>query len=96
MMSMFRFEFFPSNWLIYVSIDEFFVRKFYKHFSIICSIGLDGKITLEKRLKGIYVTAEKLQEARQNLVQAGKEVPIKWVLQILFDFHIWLKLSRNF
>jgi len=40
-------------------------------------IGLDGKITLEKRLKGIYVTAEKLQEARQNLVQAGKEVPIK-------------------
>ena len=40
-------------------------------------IGLDGKITLEKRLKGIYVIAEKLQEARQNLVQAGKEVPIK-------------------
>ena len=40
-------------------------------------VGLDGQITLEKRLKGIYVTAEKLQEARQNLVQAGKEVPIK-------------------
>ena len=40
-------------------------------------IGLDGRVTLEKRLKGVYVTAEKLQEARQNLVQAGKEVPIK-------------------
>jgi len=40
-------------------------------------IGLDGKITLEKRLKGIYVQAEKLHEAQQNLVQAGKEVPIK-------------------
>ena len=43
----------------------------------IFSIGLDGKITLEKRLKGIYVQAEKLHEAQQNLVQAGKEVPIK-------------------
>ena len=40
-------------------------------------VGLDGRITLEKRLKGIYVTAEKLHEAQQNLVQAGKEVPIK-------------------
>jgi len=40
-------------------------------------IGQDGRIFVEKRLKGIYVTAEKLQEARQNLVQAGKEVPIK-------------------
>ena len=46
-------------------------------FSYDFSIRLDCKITLEKRLKGIYVTAEKLQEARQNLVQAGKEVPIK-------------------
>ena len=45
--------------------------------TIICRVGLDGRITLEKRLKGIYVTAEKLDEARQNLVQAGKEVPIK-------------------
>lgn len=40
-------------------------------------VGLDGKITLEKRLKGIYVTADKLHEARQNLVQAGKAVPLK-------------------
>jgi len=40
-------------------------------------IGEDGRIFVEKRLKGIYVTAEKLQEAKQNLVQAGKEVPIK-------------------
>lgn len=40
-------------------------------------IGQDGRIFVEKRLKGIYVTAEKLQEAKENLVNAGKEVPIK-------------------
>ena len=40
-------------------------------------IGQDGRIFVEKRLKGIYVTAEKLQEARQNLVNAGKAVPLK-------------------
>ena len=46
-------------------------------------IGQDGRIFVEKRLKGIYVTAEKLQEARQNLVQAGKEVPIKYDIDFL-------------
>ena len=46
---------------------------------LVFRIGQDGRIFVEKRLKGIYVTAEKLQEARQNLVNAGKAVPLKWV-----------------
>ena len=55
-------------------------HQFYQMLFLVYRIGQDGRIFVEKRLKGIYVTAEKLQEARQNLVQAGKEVPIKYVI----------------
>ena len=42
-------------------------------------IGFDGKLTLEKRLKGIYITGQKLEETRKKLLDAGKAVPFKYV-----------------
>lgn len=40
-------------------------------------IGLDGKLTLEEKLKGIYVTGRKIEETRKKLLKAGKAVPIR-------------------
>ena len=42
-------------------------------------IGFDGKLTLEKRLKGIYITGQKIEETRKKLLDAGKAVPFKYV-----------------
>ncbi len=49
------------------------------HYLIISRIGFDGKLTLEKRLKGIYITGQKLEETRKKLLDAGKAVPFKYV-----------------
>ena len=49
------------------------------HYFIISRIGFDGKLTLEKRLKGIYITGQKLEETRKKLLDAGKAVPFKYV-----------------
>ena len=40
-------------------------------------IASDGKLVLEQRLKGIYLTGQKLGETRQRLIDAGKAVPVK-------------------
>jgi len=40
-------------------------------------IGIDGKLRLEQRLKGIYMTGQKIDETRKRLLDAGKEVPVK-------------------
>ena len=37
-------------------------------------VGFDGKLMLEERLKGIYVTSQKIEE---KLLKAGKAVPIR-------------------
>ena len=45
-------------------------------------IGFDGKLTLEQKMRGLYVTGEKIEETRRKLLDAGKAVPInaqrKW------------------
>jgi len=40
-------------------------------------IGLDGKLRLEQKLKGIYLTGQKLEETRKRLLDVGKDVPIQ-------------------
>ena len=40
-------------------------------------IASDGRLVLEQRLKGIYLTGQKLDETRKRLIDAGKAVPVK-------------------
>ena len=40
-------------------------------------IGFYVKLTLEKRLKGIYITGQKIEETSKKLLDAGKAVPLK-------------------
>jgi hypothetical protein len=40
-------------------------------------IGFDGKLTLVEKLKGIYVTGQKIEETRKKLLKAGKAVPLR-------------------
>ena len=40
-------------------------------------IGFDGKLTVVEKLKGIYVTGQKIEETRKKILKAGKAVPIR-------------------
>ncbi len=40
-------------------------------------IGVDGKLILERTVKSINLQTRKLNEARQKLIDAGKQVPIR-------------------
>ena len=40
-------------------------------------IGFDGKLTVVEKLKGIYVTGQKIEETRKKILRAGKAVPIR-------------------
>ena len=40
-------------------------------------IGFDGKLTVVEKLKGIYVTGQKIEETRKKILKAGKTVPIR-------------------
>ena len=45
--------------------------------SINFRIGFDGKLALVEKLKGIYVTGQKIEETRKKLLKAGKAVPLR-------------------
>ena len=61
------------TWETPVHADYIRQYSFYLYFRI----GFDGKLTVVERLKGIYVTGQKIEETRKKILKAGKAVPLR-------------------